>query len=657
MKRIYFALVSRRDASALLIAVSVLVIYGNSIHNAFQYDDRHSIVENTHLRTAGNIPSFFTHPEYFSRDADKAMYRPLLLVSFALNYALGKYNVVSYHLVNIGLHLLCTLLLWGILRRLEQPPCMSLLGALFFAVHPLASEPVNYISSRSELMAAAGVLGGVLFYQRGVQKGALFFVVVSLLCFAAGLLSKSVAIVLPLWIVIWEWQRGHLAASWYRLWPYALVAGGYVLVIRGFLVKAVLADPVRTWPQQLATQVKALVYYALLLLAPLKLNVDHAFTTSSVGELGVWFCALALGSLLWCVSGQSRQGILWILAGLLPTLVVPLNVLVNEHRLYLPLVGLVVAILGIRSLESAPGLRWGAPLLLAFLALITIERNSVWSDELSLWGDAAIKNPTAVRPLVYLGNAARQAGEPKLAEIHYRRALALDPQHLTVRANLANVYQDMGRYDLAVDAFAKVLTDQPGMTDIHYSLGRALQLAGRFAEARDQYRMLPVSSPHRALAVNNLGAVYEEMGKIDSALYYYGQAGQLHQARHNRGRLLGKEVLQIRQWLDAKQFHRAENHARLLLAADEGQREPHFLLAVALFLQGRYGESIVMNQQLVEAHPDFDEGILQLALALESSGRFSEAEASYQELTKRTRSIEMNRIGTERLRVLKERMP
>ena len=91
MKQLYFALVSRRDASALLIACAVVVVYANSLDNAFQYDDRHSIVENPHLRALDNIPAFFSHPEYFSRDADKAMYRPLLLVTFALNYAWGQY--------------------------------------------------------------------------------------------------------------------------------------------------------------------------------------------------------------------------------------------------------------------------------------------------------------------------------------------------------------------------------------------------------------------------------------------------------------------------------------------------------------------------------------------------------------------------------------
>ncbi len=75
MKKLYVALISRRDASALLIAVAVAVVYANSLDNSFQFDDRHSIVENHHLRSTANIPTFFRQPEYFSRDPEKAMYR------------------------------------------------------------------------------------------------------------------------------------------------------------------------------------------------------------------------------------------------------------------------------------------------------------------------------------------------------------------------------------------------------------------------------------------------------------------------------------------------------------------------------------------------------------------------------------------------------
>ncbi len=655
MKQLYFALVSRRDASALLIAAAVLMVYANSLENPFHYDDRHSIVENHHLRDLGNIPAFFTQPEYFSRDPDKAMYRPLLLVSFALNHAWGEYDPQTYHIVNILLHLGCSLLVWGILRQLVQAPCLSLLGALFFALHPVASEPVNYISSRSELMAAAGLLGGLLLYLHAGRR--YWLLGVSSLCFAAGLLAKSVALALPLWILILEWHRGGLRASWSRLWPYGLIALGYVGLVWSFVVEAVFAAPVRTWPEQLGTQIKALIYYAQLLFAPFELSIDHAFVPADLGTPVVWLCALALASLLLWMGGLFRVGVLWMGVALAPTLLVPLNVLVNEHRLYLPLVGLVVALLGMRSLEAVRGLRWGAPLLLAFLALLTWERNRVWSDEAALWGDAARKNPDSVRPLVYLGNAAREKGEPQKAASYYRQVLELEANHPTARANLGNAYQDLGHYALSIEIFVQLLEDHPEMTDLHYSLGRVLQVAARGDEARAQYQSLPLDSPHRPLADNNLGTLFEEMGKVDSALYYYRRADELVQAQANRTRLFRQSLDRIHVLFENGEFGRAEMLCRVLLAADADHRDAGFLLSVSLFYQARYSESIVENQRLVERYPYFDEGLLQLAHALESSGRFEEAQSTYQTLLKRTSSAEMGQIGRERLDALEERMP
>ena len=133
-------------AQAILLAGLVVVLYSNSLKGSFHYDDFHSIVDNPNIRQLENIPTFFVDPTLFSQDPQKAMYRPLLLVSYALNYAVGQYRVEGYHLVNIGLHLACTLLVWSLGSRAGLGRQGRLAAALLFAVHPLASEPVNYLT-------------------------------------------------------------------------------------------------------------------------------------------------------------------------------------------------------------------------------------------------------------------------------------------------------------------------------------------------------------------------------------------------------------------------------------------------------------------------------------------------------------------------------
>jgi protein O-mannosyl-transferase len=658
VKQIYLLLVSRRQAGMLLIAIAALGTYVNSLDNAFQYDDRHSIVENPHIRDAGNIPDFFARPDYFSRDPEKAMYRPLLLVSYALNYAWSGSDVRSYHWVNATIHALCSILLWGIILHLGRPPCMALLAALVFAVHPLCSEPVNYISSRSELLAALGVLASFWFYLRCEQTEKTRWLALSLFCFAFGLLSKSVAIILPVWLLVWDYLRGHrMADIWKRYIPYAALAGGYLLLVRNMLLKAVVDEPVRSWGEQVGTQLKALVYYGYLAVVPLKLNVHHAFAESGLDSPLVWVCVFALASLL--LMGRRPVVLLAIamaLSSLLPTLVVPLNVLVNEHRLYLSVAGMMVAIFSLARLESLPGLRWGAPLIVVVMALLTMSRNEVWRDEYSLWSDALKNNPGAVRAHVYMGNYARARGDAQRALIEYERALGLDADNAVAGAGMANAYQDLGRIDDAITQFDDLLQRHPQMTDLHYSLGRALQQAGRLMEARNQYAALPERSPHYAIALNNMGTTFELAGELDSALVLYRSAGQrgAEDGQRNLSRLVEMAVSRGEKAFQIGDYTAAEQWSRTALVGDDHHAYARFFLSVALMAQGRYREAIIENELLVRAHPSFDEGRLQLANAYETAGEKPEAERIYEALEKDGVKAEMREIAGQRLRRLRE---
>ena len=134
----------------LLLAVAIVLVYAAGSSNPFHYDDLHSIRDNPHIRSLKNIPAFFTHPEYFTADPRSAMYRPIVLVSYALNYALDKSEVRSYHWVNIAVHAINSGLVLLLTQILLRRGIVALLAASIFALHPVNSEVVNYISSRSE---------------------------------------------------------------------------------------------------------------------------------------------------------------------------------------------------------------------------------------------------------------------------------------------------------------------------------------------------------------------------------------------------------------------------------------------------------------------------------------------------------------------------
>ena len=143
-----------------------LAVYWNAIDNAFHYDDIHSIVDNPSVRSLDNVPLFFTNLRTFSADVDRGMFRPLLLVSYALNYAAGEYDVAGYRLTNILLHAANACLLAWLTGLVYPGRAAALIAALLFIVHPLATEPVNYISSRSESLAATFYLLTLALYIR-----------------------------------------------------------------------------------------------------------------------------------------------------------------------------------------------------------------------------------------------------------------------------------------------------------------------------------------------------------------------------------------------------------------------------------------------------------------------------------------------------------
>jgi protein O-mannosyl-transferase len=657
----------KRIASGLLLVATVGLVYANTLGNSFQYDDRHSIVENPHIRSLGNIPVFFTQPELFSRDPDKGMYRPLVLLTLAINHAWSGYDVYSYHLVNIAVHGLCALLVWGILLGLGNPPGWGLFGGMLFAVHPLGCEPVNYISSRSELLAALGVFGSFWFYLRHERQKEVGALIGALAFFGLGLLAKSVAIVLPGLLLIGDLCRGRLSLErGKRYLPFVGMALLYLVAVRGFLAKAVITAPVRSVGEQLGTQAKGVVFYLKLLLFPTGLSVDHAFSELSLwGSVPMVAAAVPIFLLLFGWVGKRGKpmvflGLAWMGLALAPTLIVPLNVLVNEHRLYLPLAGFVILLTGLGEGMEFRGRGWVAALLLVALAGLSMQRNEVWADEYTLWKDAARKGPELVRPQVFMGNFARAHGYPEKALVHFKKGLKLDPKNVSVRNNMANAYKDLGREAETIALYQSILEDYPDMGDVRYNIAHAYYEFGNFRMAKLNYLAMPEGSFHRDLALNNLGVIHEREGRPDSALFYYERAlernPESQEARENLDRLLVELMGEVEKLWERGEFTRGEEICRVVLREEKNHLYARFFLAIGLFHQGRYGESIEENQKVIGRNPDFDDGRLQLANVLETTGQLNEARGEYEILLQRTRNPEMKQLAEQRLENLLERM-
>ena len=644
--------------SALVFFFLIFGLYYSSIDNSFQYDDKHSIVENPHIRSLGNVPMFWLYPEFFSRDPENAMYRPVVLSTLAFNYAISDYQVESYHLLNILIHSICCYCVFLLLLLVGGNRTISFVCTLFLAIHPLCSQSVNYVSSRSELLAALGLVAALVAYVRYAvnRTGPWIFVSILFYCFA--LFSKSIAIIYPLWIMAYDFQNCR-SLSLKRYFPFLLISFLYLLFTKSLLINAIFDEPVRTLNVQFATQCKALAYYFYLIFFPVGQNIDHAFIESYFFDFTVILVTVFVFSFLYFLVRRKYflLGSVIAFSSLIPTFVVPLNVMINENRLYIPLIGLCILISTYASRNKLFFNKGMLIILAVFFVLFTSKRNEIWSDEFSLWHDANKKNPYSYRAGIYLGHQLRKMKDFQGALHHFERVLELKPNNPVARAGLALTLQQKGELKEAVKEYKKTLNEHPEMKDLNYNIGLVFQLMHQNQKSIEYYTRVGDDSPHFSLSLNNLGAIYENMAMIDSAFYYYRHSFQLGNidAKKNLGRLEKRFIEEIEDSLELGEWNKAEALCRKMLDLYEAHQLGEFYFVISLFEQRRFQESLVENRKLISKFPDFFEGHLQLANNLETVQDFSGAISVYLQLLDMPLKADFEDIVLKRLNKLTNR--
>lgn len=517
----------------LFVALAIFCLHLPDLNHTFHYDDGHSLQRNPHLRTLANLPRFFSDPRTFSENPDYAMYRPVLLVTYALDYAWSQDEPFGYLLVNLIIHCLASSTVYLLLRQLGFVRQSAFLTALLFGLHPVQSEPVNYISSRSESLAGLFFLAAFSTYLRTFSSSpSLAWYGVSLFSFALGILAKSTAIALPLLLLLHrQWlAQDRPALKWHL--PYWLLAGLYLFIYQELAPQGLArAGQVRPWPSQLATQAKALIYYVRRAAMPIDLSVYPQFWPAvSPLELVPLLALLSVAALLGMAILLRRRhplfalGLFWFPSTLLPVLVVPLHILVNDHRLYLAILGPCL-ILG--HLAGQSGRHWPLGLLCLLFALLSYQRDRVWKDEITLWQDAVAKAPLMPETHYNLGHAYHLAGDLVRARQAYEQAVQLSPGYARAQVNLGVLYRQEGQLDQAEQALLAALRNQPDLVEALNNLGLVYGDQGRLEEAAAIFREALKLRPELAEVHFNLGLIYRDQGKDQQAFEHLNRALQL----------------------------------------------------------------------------------------------------------------------------------
>ncbi len=514
-------------AMLALLTVAGVVLFHPSFDAPFQFDDHHSIRENPNLRDLGRVPSFLADATAFSGESDRAMYRPLLLASYAVGWAIsGEAQwAASLHLVNVLLHVAVSWLVWALVQygvERSGNSTFAVLAGIGFLLHPVASETALYISARSESMSTLFMLASLLAWRRAQRPGSLLLFVLALGC-------KSTAIVTP--VLLWGVDRilptsSVRGESGLRPWgPFGVAVITYLVWMQHLIESSLIQQRVRSLLEQIAVQMDAWVYQLKLLLIPHPLSVIHPIDTVSPG----WTQLLAFLMLLSAAALLVRRRLGWqlgvVLVPLIIPSVIPLHTVVSEHRLY-PVLAIGFVVVGLemsrREIDTlgpdilTRGQRAVTAVLFILWAGLAASQAGEWSTELGIWRKATALAPASGRAHEFHADALRRHGQPTAALAAYRTAGRLYGGRLELQLSIGGILLQENRLEEAESLMAALQSQYPTDPRVLYNLA----LARRPREPKAALELLEQvvsAKPRWKEAVMARALLLEELGHRDRA--------------------------------------------------------------------------------------------------------------------------------------------
>jgi tetratricopeptide (TPR) repeat protein len=549
-------------AVGLLLVAAVFLVYGNALGNGFVIDDRAFVEQNPIIRDLANVPRMFTSGFWESTSASvRALYRPIVSVSYALNYAVGGLDPFGYHLVNVFLHAANTLLLFVLVYLLSRRTLFSAAVAAVFGLHPIGTDSVAWVAQRSELMAAFFALGALALYTLAFppvgrrDSGArrtVWLRVGSVVAFLLALLSKEGALALPGVLIIYDLAFRSSPGRWKRLAPYLGLTAVYVGAIQiafggpgayqiEFVFNPLIQEPAGV---RVLTGVKLLGLGLSLLMWPVRLVADYSFDSLTLvnspwgpGVLAAGIGTLLLVGLLLLSWRRHRMlffglGVLCCYLGLLfVNALNPMASMFAERFLYMPSVGFALTCVGLADLvlRLVPRQREIlGPLLLALVVLAfsvrVRSRNFEWHDNYTLLVSAADANPRSAWVQASLAGEHFERGDFQSARLHSLNATEIYPEYSRAYLNLGEAALAEGAYAEAVGHLSTAVRLSPRSSTAHSSLGLAYKELGDLAAAEEHYNRALEINPNSPLSLNNLANLAILQGARPRALALWQRA-------------------------------------------------------------------------------------------------------------------------------------
>ncbi|QPJ62186.1 MAG: tetratricopeptide repeat protein [Candidatus Nitronauta litoralis] len=618
-------------------------VYQNSFEGSFHSDDYSSIQYHSEIEQPGLFWRFPPH------------YRQWLTTSYALNFAQGGLDPFGYHAVNLALHLLTTCMLIALIRltlkegsgwTAQKSYRVALISGALFALHPVHTETVTYISGRSSGMSSLLYISALYFFatsqlksNRYVKKVLAIFMV--FLTGMGALLTKETCLTLPLGLLLFDFcfmQNNYWMPRSNR-WKflYGPLAAGSVIII---LISPTFSTQVSIWLNRIQwnlilDQLPVLTYAFKLMFLPVNLTFDYDFPRNTFlsgffKNLAILFWALILFA-AWKFRKQSPPvftfAVFWFLIILSPTnSILPRMDLLSERNLYLPSIGFCWwwGMLFNSLLEKKSSFRL-VPVVASALAivclcygLLTYQRNRVYLNDITLWQDTLTKSPNKSEVHYYLAMAHYLAGDPAASRLEITRLSKKDPSlakkitasveesqkqlesYLKLLENLKQVVQsDPGQFKMYGQVYRELAGLYRNSAPLYFTrlfMGAQLANKGRLQPAEVEFRKALTARPHLPHAHLDLAALFLRRGETEQAF------NEMERAKDKMD--LSPDLVprwhltHSRIFFSQRQFEEAKREVRQFLKTGSKNSEGYLLLGDIEMAQG-HPDKAIAHWQLV----------------------------------------------------------
>ena len=642
----------------IILVLVTFAVYANSLGNDFVFDDESVIQGDPSITSLSNIPDFFTGEKGFHKVIG-AYFRPVVSASYTIDYSLWGLKPFGFHLSNVLIHIASVFLFFALMRnifrtsRSEFKEYAVLTGALLFAVHPVHTEAVSWVSGRTDALACVFYLAAFLYYLKYSGKPSGLNAAAVMVLYSLALLSKEMAVTFPAAVIIYDLvinkiKPGEILKKKIFIYLSLLVISAIYLLFRQYVLSG--AAPRQTYNYFYSLDLQTAVYtmlqtipvYLKLVIFPVNLLYHYSGYLPDVSTpleilpaVSVLVIIILASAVIYFYKKlpMISFGIIFFFTALLPVLnIIPTMNFMAERYLYIPSVSfsLIAAALLLKyySVSNANLMLGFSFSVLLLFGYLTADRNTDWKTNDTLYLSADGRPGTVT--YVNLGNIYARRGDLGVAEVYYRKALDLRYETPVAHNNMGKIFMANGNFDSAyyyINTAYKLDTLSPEPV---YTMAELYGKNGKIPEAINWLeKLMKISTSY----LNSVQILKElKMQQLS------GKSGDTLSVKKNAAASDSlKNIPDVKQLEESsltnyqtKKYDIAVKELNMLLKLNPAGASGYYSNIGMCYLdEGKYGKAIEYFNLSVKSDPGFSTGYNNLGDSYKKLGDLKQAESWY----------------------------